>query len=266
MNFGTNCPLCNSNRLIFNFREGNRDLYSCENCDLHFVNPYVQNEVNRNPLNSDKQFLSEKFAVNFYLPYIKNSIENKRSLLDIGCGCGELMNRCKELNIKQVEGLENDLERINFAKKNTNCLIIDKEFSAFTSDQKYDVITLINVISHIPNLNDFFLRVGNFLNSNGKLIIKTGLMMNGFKRKNGYDWQIPEHIHFFGENTSDFIPLAEELISKEYLLSPSRSSIMNFCKKFVLGIPFGPKFIKTLYTKYTKNKLFTIIMIFENKL
>lgn len=272
-----NCPLCNSKQLIFNFKEEGRDLYSCKHCDLHFIHPYTQNEIDRNPLSAEKQYISEKLAVDFYLPYIKKNIRNKRSLLDIGCGCGEFLNRCKEVNITKIVGLENDPDRAIFAEKHTKCRIINKDFLKFKSSERYDVITLINVISHIPDLNSFFVKVYDILEEKGKLIIKTGLMLNGFKRNNGYDWQIPEHIHFFGNTTPEYIaskfnlklaekimiPLSEDLISKEYLLSPGRSSVVNFLKKLLLTIPFGPKLVQKLYNRYTKNRLFTTILVFE---
>lgn len=272
-----NCPLCNSTQLKFNFREGERDLYSCIKCDLHFIDPYIQNQINRNPLTSEKQYISEKLAVNFYLPYIKSSIENKNSLLDIGCGCGELLNRCKELGFKKIVGLENDPERVKFAQAYTGCSIITTDFLLFNSEEKYDVITLINVISHIPDLNVFFGKAISLLEDGGKLIIKTGLMLNGFKKNNGYDWQIPEHIHFLGSTTPNYIaekfnlklvekimiPLAKDLISKEYLLSPGRSAVVNFCKRLLLQIPFGPKLVQRFYSGYTKHKLFTTILIFQ---
>ena len=83
MDSGIYCPLCNSGNLTYNFTEASCELYSCEQCDLHFIDPYIQNEVNRNPLSPEKQYVAEKLAVNFYLPYIQKSIENKNYLLDI---------------------------------------------------------------------------------------------------------------------------------------------------------------------------------------
>lgn len=277
MDFGVSCPLCESTSVIFNFKVGSSSLYSCKQCDLHFIDPYVQNEINRNPLSEEKQYATERLAVDFYLPYIKKFIFNQNSILDIGCGCGELLNECKKLNVKTIVGLENDSQRAKFAEKHTGCLIINEDFLTFKSDKQYNVITLINVISHIPDLNTFFSKVKSLLADNGRLVIKTGLMFNGFKKNNGYDWQIPEHIHFLGNNTPEYIadkynfklvqkimiPLAKDLISKEYLLSPGRSSVMNFCKKFLLKIPFGIQLVQNVYSRYTRNKLYTTILVLE---
>ena len=191
------CPLCISPNVVFNFFENNHSLYSCEECDLHFINPYRQNAINRNPLSSKKQHISEKFAVKYYFPYIKKYFTNRDSHLDIGSGCGELLKKSKELGIKTVVGLENDTNRVSFSRKNTKCLIVTKEFNSFNAKEKYSIITLINVISHLTDLNLFFNKVNGLLEANGVLIIKTGLIKKGFKRKNGFDWQIPEHIHFF---------------------------------------------------------------------
>lgn len=273
------CPLCYSQNALFNFFENKHSLYSCKECDLHFINPYIQNEINRNPLSSERQYVSEKLAVRYYLPFIKKYFIAQDSHLDIGCGCGELLNKTKALGIKNIVGIENDLDRASFARKNTGSLIIDNEFNLFNQPEKYSVITLINVLSHLTDLNLFFNKIKNLLEPNGKLIIKTGLMINGFKQINGFDWQIPEHIHFIGEKTPQYvadkfgfnivekiiIPLSNELISKEYLLSPGRNENKNFLKKLVNYIPLSIPILRVLYNFYTKNKMFTVILVLEKK-
>lgn len=239
----------------------------------------MQHDANRNPLSSEKQHISEQLAVKYYFPYLEKYFINQDSHLDIGCGCGELLNKSIALGIKTIVGLENDPNRADFARKNTKCSIIEKEFNLFNEKVEYSVITLINVISHLTDLNLFFIRTKNLLKPSGKLIIKTGLLINGFKQKNGFDWQIPEHVHFFGENTPEYlankfgfkivekikIPISKELISKEYLLSPGRSSINNFIKMVVSKVPFALSSLRWVYNLYTKNRIFTIILVLEKR-
>jgi SAM-dependent methyltransferase len=277
MNKQENCPFCNSKDLKFNFIESNHELLTCLSCELHFISPYKQNDNNRNPLSSYRQFLTEKQAVKYYLPFIINYIKDKESLLDVGCGCGVLLNESKALGVKKIIGVENDKKRAEFARENTDCLIVEDEINNFNSLDKFQTVTLINVFSHIPDLNTFFIKINNLLEDKGHLVIKTGLMENGFGKKNWYDWQIPEHIQFLGSNTPEFIankfnfklrekiliPLSEDLISKEYLNSPGRYSIVNFLKSFLSIFPLGVKALKNLYNWSTKNKLYTAILIFE---
>ncbi len=273
------CPLCGSQNASFNFLENKHSLYSCQECNLHFIDPYIQNEINRNPLSSERQYISEKLAVKYYFPNIKKYFINQDSHLDIGCGCGELLKKSKELGTKLVVGLENDLDRASFARKNTNCLIIEKEFDFFNEQENYSVITLINVISHLTDLNLFFNKTRRLLEPKGKLIIKTGLIFDGFKQKNGFDWQIPEHVHFFGNKTPEYsarkfgfniieqikIPISNELISKEYLLSPGRNAIKNLVKKTINYIPLSIPILRRIYNFYTGNKMFTLILVLEKK-
>ncbi|WP_157687409.1 class I SAM-dependent methyltransferase [Pedobacter psychrophilus] len=277
MNKETHCPLCNSNQLKFNFIENGHHLVSCLNCDLHFINPYKQNEINRNPLSSERQNQSEELAVKYYLPFISKYISNQDSVLDIGCGCGVLLKKCKELGVRNLTGLENDKDRAAFAKKNTECNIIESEINDSEIKEKFSVITLINVISHLPDLNAFFIKINEMLNENGKLIIKTGLMKNGFGKKNWYDWQIPEHIQFLGEHTPEYfaksfnlklvekilIPLSEDLFSIEYLKSQGRYRNINFMKSILASLPIAVKLLKSFYNLKTGNKLFTTILVFE---
>lgn len=271
------CPLCNFNQTKFNFIENRHELLTCLNCGLHYINPYKQNDLNRNPLSSDRQYQSEKLAVSYYLPFISKYISNQCSILDIGCGCGVFLMKCKELGVKTITGLENDKDRAAFAKRNTNFKIIESEINESILDQKFSVITLINVISHLPDLNLFFNKMNDLLNENGKLIIKTGLMKYGFGQKNWYDWQIPEHIQFLGENTPEYIagkfnfqlkekiliPLSDDLLSIEYLKSHGRYKIINFLKSCLINLPIVVKLLKAFYKLKTRNKLFTTILIFE---
>lgn len=279
MNKKVECPLCDSSNVIYKFRENNHSLYVCNNCSLSFINPYVQKGENRNILSADRQLKSEESVIKSYFPYIIEYIQPDDNLLDIGCGCGTLLKKVKEVSGNEGVGIEYDESRVNMAKKNAKCEILNIEIENFSSEGIFAVITLINVISHITNLNIFFLKLLSLSKPKGKLIIKTGLMKSDYRKRNVFDWQIPEHIHFFGEKTSAYLadkfnlriikeinnPLSEELISKDYMMAPGRSQVKNFLKKVVLYLPFGLTLARFLYDKYTRDKFYSTIVIFEKK-
>ncbi|MBK0383045.1 class I SAM-dependent methyltransferase [Pedobacter sp. SD-b] len=273
------CPLCNSSKNKFNFNFGKYQLLSCENCGLHYINPYEQKDYDRNPLSLDKQYEGEIQSVKYFLPLIAKHIINKNSVIDIGCGCGAFLKECKRLGVKKIVGIENDFNRAKYARKITNGRILETEIQNYTVTEKFDVAVLINVISHIPDLKAFFLRIDQLLKPKGLLIIKTGLMKKGFRKINGFDWNIPEHIQFIGEPTPEYISqkfnfnlkekllisLAEDLLSKQYLLSPGRYGFINLTKKIIFYFPFARVLIKKLYNLYTKNRLFTSILVYEKR-
>jgi len=272
------CPLCKENQSALAFVSNGFELRMCEVCDLNFIHPYLQKEEDRNPLSPDKQLAGEQLSVNSYFKYIAPYFIEAKSYLDIGCGCGGLLKTVANFNpIIGRYGCEGDSERAKFAADYANCEIFDHSIFNADNSKSFDIITLINVFSHIPNLDDFFKKSRIMLNENGKMIIKTGLFKKGFKKNNLFDWQIPEHVHFIGNRTMEYIaekyrfklvesvdiPLADELISKDFLLSPGLSTFRNLLKKIVYFTPGLSFLLKKIYTKYTKGKLYSRIVVLE---
>jgi 2-polyprenyl-3-methyl-5-hydroxy-6-metoxy-1,4-benzoquinol methylase len=274
----SHCPLCKENQSTLAFISNGFELRMCEVCDLNFIHPYLQKEEDRNPLSPEKQLAGEQLSVNSYFKYIAPYFVGIKSHLDIGCGCGGLLKTVENFDqITVRNGVEGDIERAKFAANYANCEVFDHDVFAADDSISYDIITLINVFSHIPNLDDFFEKVKLMLNENGKVIIKTGLFKRGFRKNNLFDWQIPEHVHFIGDRTMEYIsekykfkmvesidiPLADELISKDFLLSPGLSSVRNLVKKIIYFTPGLSFLLRKIYTRYTKGKLYAKIIILE---
>lgn len=269
------CPLCEERNNKLSFHIGQYQLRACETCDLNFIHPYIQKEENRNPLHIDKQLAGEKRSVDFYFGYISKYYEGINSYLDIGCGAGELLKKAQNFDIKIRNGLEEDESRAKHATEYAQCEVFSVDVLRQTDHAGYDLISMINVFSHVSNLDTLFVNLKNLLNENGRLIIKTGLFKKGFRKNNFFNLQIPEHVHFIGDRTIAYIcekyqlkyiedirvPLADEFIEKGFLLSPGLSSFRFALKKIVYYTPALSFILRKLYTRYTKNKLFTNIVI-----
>jgi predicted TPR repeat methyltransferase len=76
----------------------------------------------------------------------------------------------------------------------------------FSSSQKYDVITFINVLSHIPWFDPVFRSVRALLNDGGRFVMKTGELEPDVRKDDIYDWAIPSHVHFLGSRQPDTSP------------------------------------------------------------
>lgn len=271
------CPLCKERNNKLSFPIGQYQLRACEVCDLNFIHPYIQKEEERNPLHINKQLEGEKRSVNFYFHYISQYYKNINSYLDIGCGAGELLRKSQDFDIKIRNGVEEDENRAKHAREYAKCEIFDVDVLKKRGDASYDLISMINVFSHVPDLDALFQNLKSLLNENGKVIIKTGLFKKGFRKNNFFNLQIPEHVHFIGDRTLTYIcekyqfkciediriPLSDELIDKGFLLSPGLSSFRYTLKKIVYYTPGLSFVLRKLYTRYTKNKLFSNIVVLE---
>lgn len=118
------------------------------------------------------------------------NLNKSDSLLDIGCGRGELV-IYHSLNGGNSTGVDFSDEAIKLAREKaqelgTVCTFIISSFENIDEEVKFDRIVSIDFIEHISVEEGkvFFQKCFNLLNSNGKLIIYT--FPNTIRRKYGY--------------------------------------------------------------------------------
>lgn len=280
------CPLCGKQENKKCFSERNYDVLACKNCELFFIHPYGSN-VHEKVLTYDYDNLeildpvrnhvaSKSYYKKKYLSYIKNECTNAKSILDIGCGTGALLELLYEENPNiQMVGIELNIERAQLAKKVTNCEIYQVPIEKFVYDKKFDVITMINVLSHIPSFDNLFNSIHNLIAPDGKLILKVGEMAVDVKKDAVFDWGIPDHLHFLGINTMQFIcskygfkiishkkqPLSADLFSFSRWITPGRNSIRNIVKRLVASTPLALSILRKLYDIRHKKKIYSSFIV-----
>ena len=123
----------------------------------------------------------------------------KKKWLDIGCGHGEFIVAVQELFPGNfiVTGTEPNIEKQKLARKrglNVNY------FDMNTHQEKYDVISMLNVYSHLPDPPTFLESLKKNLNPGGELIIQTG-DTSGLDAKDHYrPFYLPDHLSFASES------------------------------------------------------------------
>ena len=132
--------------------------------------------------------------------YILSDLNDKVSLLDFGCGLGSTLEAGKKLGWDVL-----GIEMSRFCLENCNKLGFNvlTDLSKIPLDKKFDVITLFDVIEHVPNPLDTFDALKNRLNKNGILII-TCPNWNSLERYLfASRWRAidPQHYHYFTSKT-----------------------------------------------------------------
>lgn len=149
-----------------------------KNYRTSFYNNYFSEKSNKGSANLNQKSLSNwRFAtisrIKKWLPSDKNC-----SILDIGCGFGNLLEAFKEAGYNNLTGIDISEEQILKAKElnsQINFSCIDLISFLKSSKKKYDLITAFDVIEHlekeeaITTINLIF----NALNDKGQLIIQT---------------------------------------------------------------------------------------------
>jgi SAM-dependent methyltransferase len=267
------CPLCASQSSKPLFAQRMHTLMHCEECDLSFIHPYPKDVKRHHEAVSDyayedlevvrcaTQYNNEKLFYDRYFDLIHRECAGASSILDVGCGCGHLLERLAEYPQMARAGIELNRDRARFARKTARCDVFEVPVEEFAGARCFDMVTLINVISHIPNIGQFFEKLRCLLTERGKVVLKTGEMKANVKRSAIFDWEFPDHLQFFGWRTLEYIataygfevekhfriPLSSERFARSTWCMTGRSGIRNAIKGVVAHVPLALPFLASCY-------------------
>jgi len=222
------CAICNSKHYDKAYEVGSFKIVKCKDCSFAYVNPRVSNE-DLPKLYSNNYFNNPEFGyleyestahlrlLNFkrWIKEIKHLLPASGSVLDIGCASGQFLELMRE-NSWEVYGIELDWEMTSVLNSK-NIPFFNKTFAEFETDKKFDLITMFDVIEHIPDLHNTFDKLNKLLKPGGVVALITP-DYNSYQRKifgaKWFQFKPLEHIHYFSLETLN-------KLSKEHGLSIS---------------------------------------------
>ncbi|WP_457651789.1 class I SAM-dependent methyltransferase [Rhodocaloribacter sp.] len=165
--------------------------------------------------------------------------------LDVGTGFGELLAAVEDLvhPASSVEGLEPCLPKVEVARRR-GLRVTPRQLSEI--DETYDVISLINVFSHLPDPIAFLGKLVQHLEPGGEIVLVTG---NGadVTRDNYPDALcLPDHLVFAGERHIQglFSRLGFEMVQvhkyRHFLMDPFPLRAAKNIVKRLQGRPVTP--------------------------
>ncbi len=280
------CPLCKSNQSQYCFSERDYQLLACNTCDLFFIHPYpgeVHERVKEYDyddleiLNPERHYQAEVQLQKMYFGLIAQELDGVNSILDVGCGTGHFLERLNTYpNLYRV-GIELNKSRAAIARQKAGCDIFQIPIEEFEPKKIFDVITMINVLSHISDFDRLFGKLRAILAPGGKLILKVGEMKKNVEKGDVFDWQIPDHLHFLGLNTIDCIcqkfnfkvhkhqrvPLSQDMFSPVYFKSPGRSKVRNAIKSLLAYTPLALPAIAKIYDMRTGQRTYSSFVVLK---
>ncbi len=213
----------------------------------------------------------KKYALNSKLRLINSFKTSEKKLLDIGCGTGDFLVTCKN-NGWNVVGVEPNKNAKQLAESKINdesastifCNINELEF------KKFDVITLWHVLEHVPNLEDYILKLKSLLKPNGVLVIAVPNFKSydaQYYKEHWAAFDVPRHLWHFSKKSIHKLFLKEQmqvvkilpmkfdsfyvsLLSEKYKTSKS-----NFLKAFYVGFKSN---LKATYSKEYSSLIYII--------
>ncbi|MBI2596284.1 class I SAM-dependent methyltransferase [Candidatus Daviesbacteria bacterium] len=259
------------------------DLYHCNQCNLYFAVGGITNEKLKKIYNKDyfrfwhgttptltkevkdnvRKMKKKTFAS--YLKLVENlTTLNGKKLLDIGCATGFLLELAKEKGC-DCYGTEISTFAAKEAEKKFPGKIYCGDFEKMPYKKTgFDIITMADVIEHLPNPISILQKVKKILKPNGYLIIVTPNIASFWAKILGKRWTNfkEEHIYYFSPKSlkilsqkSNLQIIHEKSVSKfltlEYIYSHFRtyptpflglvSNVFLLLPKFIQRLPFPIK-------------------------
>lgn len=206
------CNLCDSAGAKLLFIKDNYIFLKCKKCGLIYICLSNQNlskeEYDLNYLRKyKKRYLYEnlgelKTKLNSWKSKIKkiDLIKDRGKLLDVGCATGFFLKAAKD-DAWDVKGVEISAEMSKLAMDNFELDVVTGtlESARFPSNY-FDVVTLWDLIEHVPDPTSTMLEVNRILKKNGLTVIRTinFKSLNQYIFKNKWRYYLPpEHLYYF---------------------------------------------------------------------
>ncbi len=204
----------------------------------------------------------------------KYVVTTEKNLLDIGCGTGDFLLTASTANWNVV-GVEPNLQAQSLALSKLNSEIYASldDLINRVENRKFNVITLWHVLEHVPNYDEYIVKIKSLLNPDGTLIIAV-------PNFNSYDamyyksfwaaYDVPRHLWHFSKSAITSIFLNHNMFVKNLnpmwfdsfyvsLLSEKyKTGRKGFFKPFWVGMLSN---LKAVFNKESSS----LIYIIQNK-
>jgi 2-polyprenyl-3-methyl-5-hydroxy-6-metoxy-1,4-benzoquinol methylase len=119
-------------------------------------------------------------------------------LLDVGCGEGQLVHAALELGL-DARGIDVSEPAVQICQGfGLPCEVLDL-FSPSLDGERFDLVTLVETIEHVPEPRRFLARTGELLDQGGAVWLTTPNVASLGRRVLGERWPAfaPEHLSYF---------------------------------------------------------------------
>lgn len=214
------CPLCKTRAWKKLYPKQYSRIVQCTSCSLIYTNPRLKSKFLKH-LYSKEYFKNNNSHITGYTDYVEDErnitktflkrllvIEKrvkKRKLLDVGCATGYFLNSARKKGWI-VEGVEISDFAADLAREKFDLQVNTGDISTIKLPKnRYDVITMWDVIEHVVNPSRVLKRLRASLTQNGILVMTTPDAGSIPARLTGYRWVgyklSDEHLAYFSKET-----------------------------------------------------------------
>lgn len=192
------------------------------------------------------------YTLNKKVKLINSFNTEDKSILDVGCGTGDFLSKCKK-NGWNVVGVEPNENAKSLAKTKLIINSISKIYTDLTEikTEKFDVITLWHVLEHVPNLEVYISNIKKLLKPNGVLVIAVPNFKSydaSYYKQFWAAFDVPRHLWHFSRKSIQLLFSKENMVVEKILpmkfdsfyvslLSEKyKNAKNNFFKAFYIGL------------------------------
>jgi SAM-dependent methyltransferase len=213
----TNCRVCNSNGKDLLFKKYGFDIVKCKKCglvysDFHPTQEFLRDYYSKSYFvdgnkklgydNYDKGEEASRLTARKRIKLLK--LKSTGKILDIGCAYGfflsEMPGGWDKYGLEISKFASAKAININPASHIKNQVLTSNIFSG----QKFDLITLWDVLEHLDNPREAMTTTYAKLKKGGKLALSTGDVDSLFSKIQGSAWHLytpPQHLSYFSPTT-----------------------------------------------------------------
>lgn len=235
---------------------------------------YPQNYYSYNQTNQSNKFIKKikSFLINAYMsgftifkyiPFLKNFynriscfllitlkeyINKKSTVLDIGCGSGLLLLELRDYGYANLTGIDPYIEEDIFYQSGVKILKQTVE----EHDGKYDIIMLNHCFEHMSNPHTALKNIHKMLNNNGTLLIRVPVSDSFAFRKyqnNWYQLDAPRHFYLYTTKAMSYLAKDSNFVIKDIIYDSKDHQIL-WSEKYIRDITllddmkYTPSYIK----------------------
>lgn len=275
------CDCCGGSSWEPLFTENGIRLGKCPDCDLHTIEDIPEPEARMTEmeeghyagsleiLDADRQIVAEKVMTDRFQKYVdlaRRHVDGGH-WLDIGCGAGLLIALAQRAGFT-AEGIELNRDRLAAAERQTGATIHGRPIEDLRlPDASFDVISMINVFSHLTAPSQTLTELRRILKPGGVLVMATGEITDGAQLSDMLNWNLGDHLHFLGDRTLSTYAerlnyavlersrawLPDEMFSAEWLQVKGRDPKKNAVKTAVRLTPGGLPLLRAVMLRRMKD-------------
>ncbi len=202
------CLVCNNRESFARYLAGSRhrpSYWKCDDCGFVFASPLVERNYQEQVISD--LYESEVVArmANYELryevmrPFVRAA---NPKVLDIGCYTGLFLKYLKKEGITGT-GIEPNRAAAQYGRDKLGVDIREIGFDEFHVEEKYDVITLFNVLEHLGDPKATLIKIREIISASGILTIEIPNIFHLFAKLSLGYWHHYQHGHhwFFSFST-----------------------------------------------------------------